>query len=213
MTTEGNNNQLTIIGTVKTDISLHHEIYGEKFYFFLMEVARKSGERDEVEVNISERLLLDKTLEIGQKVKIIGEFRSYNSYNPDKRLLLFAFVKDIELCDEEEPDYNEVNLIGYTCKKVIYRTTPFGREIADILLAVNRNYNKSDYIPCIVWGRNARYVAQLPVGSKLALSGRLQSRRYRKQLEDGDVERTAYELSAGRLEVLEKAQPKEEEAE
>ena len=146
-----------------------------------------------------------------------GQFRSYNSYESEKnRLILTVFAKDVKVISEEEQSEeenemtkkdvvtNEVVLIGYICKKPIYRQTPFGREIADILLAVNRAYNKSDYIPCIAWGRNARFCQNLEVGSQIKLVGRVQSRTYEKKHEDGSVEtRVAYEVSVGSLEVIE----------
>ena len=211
------NNYLTLVGKVTGEKKFSHEIYGERFYIFNLEIPRLSGVVDIIPITISERLINDDTLNQGQKLLVKGQFRSYNSYESEKnRLILTVFAKDVRIISEEEQSEeenemtkkdvvtNEVVLIGYICKKPIYRQTPFGREIADILLAVNRAYNKSDYIPCIAWGRNARFCQNLEVGSQIKLVGRVQSRTYEKKHEDGSVEtRVAYEVSVGSLEVIE----------
>ena len=211
------NNYLTLVGKVTGEKRFSHEIYGERFYIFNLEIPRLSGVADIIPITISERLISDDTLNDGQKLLVKGQFRSYNSYESEKnRLILTVFAKDVRIISEEEQNEeeneiarkdiitNEVVLIGYICKKPIYRQTPFGREIADILLAVNRAYNKSDYIPCIAWGRNARFCQNLEVGSQIKLVGRVQSRTYEKKHEDGSVEtRVAYEVSVGSLEVIE----------
>ena len=211
------NNYLTLVGKVTGEKKFSHEIYGERFYIFNLEIPRLSGVADIIPITISERLINEDTLTEGQKLLVKGQFRSYNSYESEKnRLILTVFAKDIKVISEEEQSEeenemtkkdvvtNEVVLIGYICKKPIYRQTPFGREIADILLAVNRAYNKSDYIPCIAWGRNARFCQNLEVGFQIKLVGRVQSRTYEKKHEDGSVEtRVAYEVSVGSLEVIE----------
>ena len=211
------NNYLTLVGKVTGEKKFSHEIYGERFYIFNLEIPRLSGVADIIPITISERLINEDTLNEGQKLLVKGQFRSYNSYESEKnRLILTVFAKDIKVISEEEQNEEEnemtkkdvvtieVVLIGYICKKPIYRQTPFGREIADILLAVNRAYNKSDYIPCIAWGRNARFCQNLEVGSQIKLVGRVQSRTYEKKHEDGSVEtRVAYEVSVGSLEVIE----------
>ena len=211
------NNYLTLVGKVTGEKKFSHEIYGERFYIFNLEIPRLSGIADIIPITISERLINEDTLTEGQKLLVKGQFRSYNSYESEKnRLILTVFAKDIKVISEEEQNEeenemvkkdvvtNEVVLIGYICKKPIYRQTPFGREIADILLAVNRAYNKSDYIPCIAWGRNARFCQNLEVGAQIKLVGRVQSRTYEKKYEDGRVEtRVAYEVSIGSLEVIE----------
>ena len=211
------NNYLTLVGKVTGEKRFSHEIYGERFYIFNLEIPRLSGVADIIPITISERLISDDTLNDGQKLLVKGQFRSYNSYESEKnRLILTVFAKDVRTINEEEQNEeeneiarkdmitNEVVLIGYICKKPIYRQTPFGREIADILLAVNRAYNKSDYIPCIAWGRNARFCQNLEVGSQIKLVGRVQSRTYERKHEDGSVEtRVAYEVSVGSLEVIE----------
>ena len=211
------NNYLTLVGKVTGEKKFSHEIYGERFYIFNLEIPRLSGVVDIIPITISERLINDDTLNQGQKLLVKGQFRSYNSYESEKnRLILTVFAKDVRIISEEEQSEeenemtkkdvvtNEVVLVGYICKKPIYRQTPFGREIADILLAVNRAYNKSDYIPCIAWGRNARFCQNLEVGSQIKLVGRVQSRTYEKKHDDGSVEtRVAYEVSVGSLEVIE----------
>ena len=210
------NNYLTLVGKVTGEKKFSHEIYGESFYVFNLSIPRLSGNADIIPITVSERLLKEDTLQEGKTLLVKGQFRSYNSYENEKnRLILTVFAKDImeveEKQDEEENEMvkkdtvtNEVVLVGYICKKPIYRQTPFGREISDILLAVNRAYNKSDYIPCIAWGRNARFCQNLEVGSQVRVVGRVQSRTYEKKYEDGTVEtRVAYEVSVGSLEVIE----------
>ncbi len=210
------NNYLTLVGKVTGEKKISHEIYGEKFYVFNISIPRLSGNNDIIPITISERLVKDDTLVDGKMVMVKGQFRSYNSYqNERNRLILTVFAKDLLEVEENEVEEeneivkkdvtsNEVILVGYICKKPIYRQTPFGREIADILLAVNRAYNKSDYIPCIAWGRNARFCQDIEVGSQVKVVGRVQSRTYEKKFEDGTVEqRIAYEVSIGSLEVIE----------
>ena len=203
------NNQLVLVGKVTSDKRFSHEIYGEKFYIFNLEVQRLSETVDIIPITVSERLLTSISLELGNELKVEGQFRSYNNYeNERNRLILTVFAKEIveiDLEENQEEVSNEVILIGYICKKPIYRQTPFGREIADILLAVNRAYNKSDYIPCIAWGRNARFCQNMEVGTEVRLTGRVQSRMYEKKHEDGSIEeRVAYEVSVASLEVVNK---------
>ncbi len=205
------NNHLKLVGKVTSEKKFSHEIYGEKFYIFDLSVPRLSGNADNIPVTISERLLTNQDITVGAKLEIEGQFRSYNSYDHEKnRLILTVFVKDIQFLEnqEEEVEFrkdqisNEVVLDGFICKKPIYRKTPFGREISDILLAVNRAYNKSDYIPCIAWGRNARFCENVPVGTEVRIVGRVQSREYEKKYEDGTVEKkVAYEVSVSSLEI------------
>ncbi len=204
------NNHLILVGKVTSEKRFSHEIYGEKFYIFDLSVPRLSGNADIIPVTISERLLTERDVTIGSKLEVDGQFRSYNSYEQERsRLILTVFAKDIKfLADDEEIEVsrdtvsNEVTLDGYICKKPIYRKTPFGREISDILLAVNRAYNKSDYIPCIAWGRTARFCENIPIGTEVRVIGRVQSRGYEKKHEDGTVEkRVAYEVSVSSLEV------------
>ena len=212
VTNYSDNNYLVLVGKITSEKRFSHEIYGESFYIFNLEVPRLSGNEDIIPITVSERLLNDLNLEIGKKVVVEGQFRSYNSYeNERNKLILTVFAKDIIDYKEEEAEEtkqstsNEVVLNGYICKKPIYRQTPFGREIADILLAVNRAYNKSDYIPCIAWGRNARFCQNLEVGTEIKIIGRVQSRTYEKKFEDGTTEtRVAYEVSIGSMEIVNK---------
>ena len=171
------NNYLTLVGRVTGEKKFSHEIYGERFFIFNLSIARLSGNADIIPITVSERLITDEMLQEGKKILVKGQFRSYNSYeNERNKLILTVFAKDVIEVEENEEDSdivkkesitNEVVLIGFICKKPIYRQTPFGREIADILLAVNRAYNKSDYIPCIAWGRNARFCENMPVGTEV----------------------------------------------
>ena len=214
------NNHLVLVGNITSEKKYSHEIYGEKFYVFNMEVVRLSSTTDIIPITVSERLLTDINLTIGKKIAVEGQFRSYNNYENEKnRLILTVFAKEItevKESDEEEKEEvtNEVVLVGYVCKKPIYRQTPFGREIADVLLAVNRAYNKSDYIPSIAWGRNARFCQNMEVGTEVKITGRIQSRTYEKKFEDGTSEtRVAYEVSIASMEVVNQEDNEEESQE
>ena len=223
------NNHIVLVGKVTSEKRFSHEIYGEKFYIFDLSVPRLSGNADIIPITISERLMVNGDLPINTKITVEGQFRSYNSYGEGKnKLVLTVFAKNVTLLDDQESEVearkdfisNEVTLNGYICKKPVYRQTPFGREIADILLAVNRAYSKSDYIPCIAWGRTARFCENMEVGTEVKIVGRVQSRQYEKKHEDGTIEnKVAYEVSVGSLEVIEKkdstaeAENKEEVAE
>ena len=198
------NNQVTIMGKVATEFSFSHEVFGEGFYMVEVEVKRLSNSEDRIPLMISERLI-DVTQDYtGEYIMVHGQFRSYNRHEEQKnRLVLSVFVREISFM-EEEPDGTKINSIwldGYICKEPIYRKTPLGREIADLLLAVNRPYGKSDYIPCICWGRNARYASGFEVGEHVQLLGRIQSREYVKRISDTETEkRVAYEVSVSKLE-------------
>ena len=212
---DNTNNQAIVIGTIETDFELNHEIYAEKFYTFSIQIPRLSGAADSVRIMISERLIMEGEYKIGDLVEISGQFRSYNSYdNGSNKLVLTVFAKDISHCDEEEnKNPNSLFLNGYICKEPIYRTTPFGREITDILLAVNRSYNKTDYIPIIAWGRKARFAKTLNVGDNVKLWGRIQSRNYQKRISDDEVvTKTAYEVSINRMELVDENAETENEA-
>lgn len=203
-----NNNVIEIGGVIKSEFTFSHEIYGEGFWRFDVEVGRLSGQSDILPVTVSERIVEREKMQIGQAVTIKGQIRSYNNYveaDRKNRLVLTVFARDIELLPEApHSSPNEVVLEGYICKPPIYRTTPFGREIADLLVAVNRSYNKSDYIPSIAWGRNARYAGKLDVGNHIRIWGRMQSRQYQKKLDEYHVvEKTAYEVSISKIEIIE----------
>lgn len=194
------NNQVFISGEIITDAEFSHEVYGEGFYEMNVLVKRLSGQGDILPVTISERLIADRDLGIGVTINALGQFRSYNKLiNGKSKLMLTVFIREL-LDDMPAKNPNSIVLTGYICKPPVYRTTPFNREIADILIAVNRSYNKSDYIPCIAWGRNARFAKNLAVGEKIAVSGRIQSREYQKKITDDDVRTlTAYEVSISKL--------------
>lgn len=201
------NNKVYVMGEIVSNATFSHEVYGEGFYEFFVKVMRLSGQADILPVTISERLIQDGMLSKGKTLCALGQFRSYNKLeNGRSRLMLTVFVR--ELLDElPEKSPNSILLSGYICKPPVYRTTPFNREIADVLIAVNRAYNKSDYIPCIAWGRNARFVKNLAVGDRLAVSGRIQSREYQKKLSETEVKTmTAYEVSVSKLAVFDSAE-------
>ena len=201
------NNRVYIAGEIVSDATFSHEVYGEGFYEFFIRVMRLSGQADILPITLSERLIQGGMLCKGKCICALGQFRSYNKIeNGRSRLMLTVFIR--ELLDElPDKNPNSILLSGYICKPPIYRTTPFNREIADLLVAVNRAYNKSDYIPCIAWGRNARFVKNLAVGDRIAISGRLQSREYQKKLNDTDMRvMTAYEVSVSKLAAFDSAE-------
>ncbi len=200
------NNQVTIMGEVATPFTYSHEVFGEGFYMVEVLVRRLSSSEDRIPVMVSERLL-DVTQDYtGEFIMVFGQFRSYNRHEEQRnRLVLSVFAREVEFIEEEldGAKTNNILLEGYICKKPIYRKTPLGREIADLLLAVNRPYGKSDYIPCICWGRNARFASGFEVGEHVQILGRIQSRDYVKKISETETEnRTAYEVSVSKLECL-----------
>ena len=197
---ELSNNKVSLAGQIVEAPRFSHEVYGEGFFEFRLSVLRLSNQADVIPVTVSERIMRETPIVVGNYISVAGQFRSYNKLTDNRsRLMLTVFARSIGDYDEEL-NPNVIELDGYICKQPMYRATPFKREICDMLLAVNRAYNKSDYIPCIAWGRNARYVNTLSVGEHVALYGRIQSRQYNKVLEDGEQEvRTAYEVSISRL--------------
>lgn len=204
---ENDNNKVFIRGEIVSDAEFSHEVYGEGFYEIFVEVKRLSGQGDILPVTISERLITGRGLKVGDTINALGQFRSYNKLVDGKsKLMLTVFVREL-LEDNPLKNPNSIVLCGYICKPPTYRTTPFNREIADILIAVNRSYNKSDYIPCIAWGRNARFAKNLAVGEKIGISGRIQSREYQKRLENDEIKiMTAYEVSINKLSAYENAE-------
>ena len=196
------NNKVLISGEVVSDPKFSHQVYDEKFYEFELKVTRLSDSYDIIPVTISEKLLLGNDIKIGSKICGNGQFRSYNKLDEGKsKLLLTVFIREITPYIESE-NPNHIEITGYVCKEPIFRTTPFKREISDVLLAVNRSYNKSDYLPCIAWGRNARYVKNFNVGDKVMVTGRIQSRDYQKKINDELITKTAYEVSLNRVELV-----------
>jgi len=209
------NNIVSISGKVASELQFSHEVYGEGFNYFNLDVPRLSESCDRIPVTVSERLILDREIEIGKNVKVEGQFRSHNSFDGSKnKLLLTVFAREITFFEDEikNNNSNQIFLNGFVCKKPIFRTTPFGREIADMLLAVNRPYSKADYIPCISWGRNAKYSESILVGSNLKIWGRIQSREYQKTTNTGEViKRTAFEVSVTKMEICDKTEEQKEE--
>ena len=203
------NNKVTVIGQVVSDFVFSHEVFGEGFYMVDLAVNRLSDQEDRIPLMISERLIDIRADHRGKTLEAAGQFRSYNRHEGSKnRLVLSVFVRELRFL-EEFTDYTKTNQIfldGYICKEPIYRKTPLGREIADLLIAVNRPYGKSDYIPCIAWGRNARYASAFEVGSRVRIWGRVQSREYTKKLNEEESEkRIAYEVSVSKMECGEAA--------
>ena len=194
------NNRAYIAGRVISAPVFSHEVLGEKFFDMVVAVKRLSDHEDEIPVTVSDRLMRDASLDVGDAVGVSGQLRSYNKQAEGRsKLVLRVFARELDdgICDTP----NRIELEGYVCKPPVYRVTPFKREICDMLLAVNRAYNKSDYIPAIAWGRNAKYAGEFAVGDKVAVTGRIQSRTYEKVLPDGSTEeRVAYEVSVSGLE-------------
>ena len=201
------NNQVSIVGEIISDFQYSHEVYGEGFYMVEVAVSRLSNFSDYIPLMISERLIDTSQSYIGQKVYVTGQFRSYNRHEEKRnRLVLSVFAREVKFVGEEEETVpvNQIFLDGYICKPPVYRKTPLGREIADLLMAVNRPYGKSDYIPCICWGRNARYASAFEVGGHVLIWGRIQSREYMKRISENETEkRIAYEVSVSKLEYVE----------
>ena len=197
------NNTVVIYGEIIETCRFSHEVYGEKFYIFKIRSQRLSNQVDILPITISERLCDKEELKLNIKVHVFGQLRSYNNYDGRKnKLVLTIFAREISINEERlQGTNNEICLDGYICKAPIYRKTPFGREITDVLIAVNRAYNKSDYIPCIAWGRNARYIGRLEVGAHIKVYGRAQSRSYNKKIGDEIEQKIAYEVSIGKIEI------------
>ena len=198
------NNQVSIMGQIVSQFTFSHQVFGEGFYLVDIMVKRLSDSEDIIPVMVSERLI-DVTQDYeGEYLMVSGQFRSYNRHEEKKnRLVLSVFAREISFVEEEDDSVksNQIYLDGYICKPPVYRKTPLGREIADLLIAVNRPYGKSDYIPCIAWGRNARYASGFAVGTRILIWGRVQSREYTKRLSETECEkRVAYEVSVSKLE-------------
>lgn len=199
------NNKVFLSGEIVSKPVFSHEVYGEGFYELNLSVQRLSDHNDIIPITVSERLLGNGDFDEGNKIAVRGQFRSYNKMIDGKsKLILTVFVRETAEIDESM-NPNIIELSGFICKEPIYRTTPFNREICDLLLAVNRAYNKSDYLPCIAWGRNARYIKNSPIGQKVFISGRIQSREYQKKINDNEVlTKTAYEISINKIIIEDK---------
>ncbi|BAK80128.1 single-stranded DNA-binding protein [Candidatus Arthromitus sp. SFB-mouse-Yit] len=200
------NNRIWLEGKVVDEPKFSHEMFGEGFYNFDIEVMRLSDSKDVLSVTISERIMVGIDFSIGTEIMLEGQLRSYNKIVDGKnKLILTVFARNVTPCTERSKNPNEIYLDGYICKQPLYRTTPFGREIADVLLAVNRAYNKSDYIPTIAWGRNSRFCKNLQVGDNIRVWGRLQSREYQKKISETEkVTKVAYEVSVSKMEKVDK---------
>lgn len=197
-------NKVELKGTIVTEPKFSHEVLGENFYECLLQSNRLSGKDDILPVTVSDRIGM--SVKVGDRVCVEGQLRSYNKYDEDagkSRLILTVFARSVRMLEDAEEDKNEVMLHGFLCKDPVYRTTPFNREICDMLLACNRAYQKSDYIPLIAWGRNARLARDQEIGDEIGIVGRLQSREYTKQTELGAEQRTAYEVSVAMLKAKE----------
>ena len=197
-----NNNKVFLLGKIETEPVFSHETFGEAFYEMQMSVPRLSEHNDLIPITVSEKLLTNNKFDVGNKVAIKGQFRSYNKLvDGASKLVLTVFVREIIEVDESM-NPNIIEIVGYVCKPPIYRTTPFKREICDVLVAVNRAYNKSDYLPCIAWGRNAKYIKDAEVGTQISIVGRIQSRDYQKKLSETEtVTKTAYEISVSKIQI------------
>lgn len=208
------NNQVSVAGEVVSEFTFSHEVFGEGFYCLYIQVGRLSESYDVIPLMISERLMDVKADYRGKYIEVLGQFRSYNRHEANRnRLVLSVFAREVNICEEEDSQVkpNQIYLGGFICKKPVYRKTPLGREIADLLVAVNRPYGKSDYIPCICWGRNARFAEKFQVGEHIQLWGRIQSREYQKKISETEVEkRVAYEVSVSKLECLLETQQDQE---
>lgn len=213
-----NNNNITLAGVVEKEPEYSHEVFGEGYYIFMLKCSRTSGNKDTLPVMISDRLVDIREIKVGQVITVLGQIRSFNRHVDDvkSKLILSVFAREIEILAQDatelpfEENINTVTLDAYICKPPIYRCTPLGREIADVLVAVNRPYGKSDYIPCIAWGRNARFAGGLEVGEHIQIQGRFQSREYTKRISDSEVEtRTAYEVSVSRIDYAEEGEADE----
>lgn len=201
-----NNNHVTITGSVNREAEFSHEAHGTKFYIFFVAISRMSKNTDEIPVMVADHIFDVEKICIGQKIKIHGQFRSYNRYEEERsKLLLSVFAQEVEVLDIDQRgmETNQIALEGHICKPPVYRKTPLGREISDVFMAVNRSYGKSDYIPCICWGRDARLAADYHVGSHVKVTGRIQSREYIKKLSDTEEEtRIAYEISVNKIDLI-----------
>ncbi len=197
-----NNNKVFLSGKVESEPVFSHETFGEGFYELILSVQRLSENSDLIPITVSEKLLAKDIFKIGNIIAVKGQFRSYNKIVDGKsKLMLTVFVREIIDVDESM-NPNIIEIEGFICKPPVYRTTPFKREICDVLVAVNRAYNKSDYLPCIAWGRNARFIKDAEVGAKVSIVGRIQSRDYQKKISEDEVEtKTAYEISVNKIQI------------
>lgn len=196
-----NNNTIFLEGIVTSGLLFSHEVFCEKFYLFTLAVQRRSDKIDSIQITVSDKVLEDAAVEFGEELTVTGQLRSYNKFVDGRnKLMLTVFARKISQTEQKSEDPNQIDLEGYICKKPTFRMTPFGREITDLLIAVNRPYHKSDYIPVIAWGRNAHFVNSLAIGEKVKIHGRFQSREYQKNLSETQTEiKIAYEVSVSEV--------------
>lgn len=201
ITVKEDTNLVNLIGELDKDLEFSHEIFGERFYNTKIKINRLSDSYDTLPITVSDRLLEEIDFTNNKLVNVVGQLRSYNKNIDNKnRLVLTVFARDLKISDEDNKDPNSIFLDGYICKSPIYRKTPLGREITDLLVAINRPYNKSDYIPAIVWGRNAKFSKSLKVGDRVQMWGRVQSREYEKKNDNGEtLKKVAYEVSISKI--------------
>ena len=198
-----NMNSVFLRGIVDRAVQNDHQAYGENFYTISLQVSRLSGACDRISVVISERLFPSRYIDDGDIIEVNGEFRSKNmDVDGRRRLILYVFAQDVQICIQSQPHENKIELVGFLCKSPLRRTTPLGREIADLMLAVNRRYGRSDYIPCLVWGRDAVFAQSLRQSDAQHICGRIQSRNYLKKFPDGEREMTAWEVSCSQIEIV-----------
>ncbi len=199
---ENPNNRMIACGKLEGAPVLSHEVMNEPFYTGTLVVKRLSGAVDRLPITLPGKLIADAHLPLDALLLVSGQVRSYNKVVEGAgRLMVTLFVQSLSLTNDNET-MNRVELTGALCKPPIYRSTPFGREICDMMIAVNRAFGKSDYIPCIAWGRNAQYASRFRVGDRVRVTGRLQSREYQKLTDNGEyVVRNAFEVSAFTLDA------------
>ena len=202
MQTNWNENKITLHGRVEAEPVVSHVNHGETYCMFPLGASRLSGVEDRLNLVIPAAMLRQYPLKAGDEVSVWGEVRSFNNKSGvGSRLVITVFVREIRR--EQAEDENRLELAGTLCKPPIYRRTPLGRDICDMMLAVNRRYGRTDYLPCIAWGTLARRCGELNVGEALSLTGRLQSRTYTKYIGEQSQQRTAFEVSIMSMDVLE----------
>ena len=204
MNTYWNENAGRFVGCVLSEPVFSHENHGEDYFRIMLQIARLSGSADTLPLLVSRTQLEQTPVFAGERLAAEGEVRSFNNRSGvGSKLVLTVFVRTLRSAQADEPDCNRLTLQGTLCRAPIYRRTPLGREICDLTLAVNRRYGRADYLPCICWGTVARNCAERAVGDELRLEGRFQSRSYVKKLGEQSVSRTAYEVSAMSVQLLE----------
>ena len=194
-------NHITLTGALASAPEYSHSNHGRRFYSFYLEVSRLSGAIDRLQILASEELLASTCVTEGEALTVEGQIRSFNNRAPHGRKLIISVLAET-IAVTDGPHANQVILQGVICKEPVFRRTPLGREICDVMLAVNRPYHRADYLPCILWGRCAQEVSDYPVGTVLSITGRLQSREYLKVIDGVAEQRTAYEIPAVTAQIV-----------